>query len=153
MMINTAVETQATTNVANYEKLAEVVDQFLIDIKHIDTAQHKALFGIGNENVRRNLERLMDLGANVVIRMPLVRGYNDSYDASLVRLTMQWNSQNAVIFSASIFFLITNLDVISTKIGDDLSNKSRSKYTPEELDSLKPSLRNLISISVLSVIK
>lgn len=23
----------------------------------------------------------MDLGANVVIRMPLVRGYNDSYDA------------------------------------------------------------------------
>ncbi len=34
MMINTAVETQATTNVANYEKLAQVVDQFLIDIKN-----------------------------------------------------------------------------------------------------------------------
>lgn len=81
MMINTAVETQGTTSLANYEKLAQVVDLFLYDIKHIDTHQHKNLFGIGNENVRRNLERLVDLGANVVVRMPLVRGYNDSFDA------------------------------------------------------------------------
>ena len=81
MMINTAVETQGTTSLANYEKLAEVVDLFLFDVKHIDTVEHKNLFGIGNENVRRNLERLMELGANVVMRMPLVRGYNDSFDA------------------------------------------------------------------------
>ncbi|ENL4093371.1 radical SAM protein, partial [Providencia rettgeri] len=81
MMINTAVETQGTTSLANYEKLAEVVDLFLYDIKHIDTVQHKNLFGIGNENVRRNLERLVELGANIVVRMPLVRGYNDSFDA------------------------------------------------------------------------
>lgn len=81
MMINTAIETQGTTSLANYEKLAEVVDLFLFDVKHIDTVEHKNLFGIGNENVRRNLERLMELGANVVMRMPLVRGYNDSFDA------------------------------------------------------------------------
>ncbi|MTC45084.1 choline TMA-lyase-activating enzyme [Providencia sp. wls1922] len=81
MMINTAIETQGTTSLANYEKLAEVVDLFLFDVKHIDTVEHKSLFGIGNENVRRNLERLMELGANVVMRMPLVRGYNDSFDA------------------------------------------------------------------------
>ncbi len=81
MMINTAIETQGTTSLANYERLAEVVDLFLFDVKHIDTVEHKNLFGIGNENVRRNLERLMELGANVVMRMPLVRGYNDSFDA------------------------------------------------------------------------
>lgn len=81
MMINTAIETQGTTSLANYEKLAEVVDLFLFDVKHIDTVEHKNLFGIGNENVRRNLERLMELGANVVMRIPLVRGYNDSFDA------------------------------------------------------------------------
>ena len=81
MMINTAIETQGTTSLANYEKLAEVVDLFLFDVKHIDTVEHKSLFGIGNENVRRNLERLMELGVNVVMRMPLVRGYNDSFDA------------------------------------------------------------------------
>ncbi len=60
---------------------AAVTDLFLFDIKHIDTQQHKALFGIENENIRRNLEHLVRLGADIVIRMPLVRGYNDSYDA------------------------------------------------------------------------
>ncbi len=81
MMINTAVETQGTTLKSHYSKLAAVTDLFLFDIKHIDTQQHKALFGIGNENIRRNLEHLVRLGADIVIRMPLVRGYNDSYDA------------------------------------------------------------------------
>lgn len=81
MMINTAVETQGTTLKSHYSRLAAVTDLFLFDIKHIDTQQHNALFGIGNENIRRNLEHLVNLGANIVIRMPLIRGYNDSYDA------------------------------------------------------------------------
>lgn len=81
MMINTAVETQGTTNPENYKKLAAVTDLFLYDIKHIDSQQHKQLFGIGNENVLKNLEYLVNAGANIVVRMPLIRGYNDSYDA------------------------------------------------------------------------
>ena len=61
--------------------LAPVTDTFLFDIKQIDSDHHKALFGIGNEGVRRNLEWLVDSGANVIVRMPLVRGYNDSWEA------------------------------------------------------------------------
>ncbi|MFH4621302.1 choline TMA-lyase-activating enzyme [Vibrio furnissii] len=80
-MINTAIETQGTTRIENYEKLAKCVDLFLFDLKQIDSDQHRALFGIGNEGVKRNLERLVELGANIVIRMPLIRGYNDSYDS------------------------------------------------------------------------
>ncbi|KLV04330.1 choline TMA-lyase-activating enzyme [Photobacterium ganghwense] len=80
-MINTAIETQGTTSIDNYEKLATCTDLFLFDIKQIYTDQHRQLFGIGNEGVKRNLERLVELGANIVIRMPLIRGYNDSYDA------------------------------------------------------------------------
>ncbi len=138
MMINTAVETQATTNVANYEKLAEVVDQFLIDIKHIDTHQHKALFGIGNENVHRNLERLMELGANVVIRMPLVRGYNDSYDAITgainyaMELSKRGNIQRIDILPYHQFGRnkYQKLEMIYPM-------KNDPSYTPEELDSLE----------------
>ncbi|HEI8405667.1 TPA: choline TMA-lyase-activating enzyme [Proteus mirabilis] len=138
MMINTAVETQATTNVANYEKLAQVVDQFLIDIKHIDTTQHKALFGIGNENVRRNLERLMDLGANVVIRMPLVRGYNDSYDAITgainyaMALSKRGNLQRIDILPYHQFGRnkYQKLEMI-------YPIKNDPGYTPEELDRLE----------------
>ena len=80
-MINTAIETNGSTALENYEKLAPHTDLFLFDIKHIDTEKHKAIFGIGNEAVKRNLERLVELNANIAIRMPLIRGYNDSYDA------------------------------------------------------------------------
>lgn len=81
MMINTAIETNGTTNLASYEKLAPHTDLFLFDIKQIDTGLHRNLFDIGNEGVKRNLERLVELNANIVIRMPLIRGYNDSYDS------------------------------------------------------------------------
>ena len=49
MMINTAVETQGTTPLANYQKLAPVTDTFLFDIKQINSEHHKAMLGIGNE--------------------------------------------------------------------------------------------------------
>ena len=39
------------------------------------------MLGIGNEGIRRNLEWLVDYGAKVIVRMPLIRGYNDSWDA------------------------------------------------------------------------
>ncbi|WP_067516304.1 choline TMA-lyase-activating enzyme [Endozoicomonas ascidiicola] len=80
-MVNTAIETNGTTNITNYEKLAPVTDLFLFDLKQIDTDLHRQLFGIGNEQVKRNLERLVELKANVVVRMPLIRGYNDSYES------------------------------------------------------------------------
>ncbi|VTR20506.1 glycyl-radical enzyme activating protein family [Serratia fonticola] len=42
------IETNGTTTLANYEKLATCTDMFLFDIKHIDSTRHKALFGVGN---------------------------------------------------------------------------------------------------------
>ena len=80
-MINTAIETNGSTDLTNYEILAPHTDLFLFDLKHIDTVKYKELFGIGNEAVKRNLERLVELNANIAIRMPLIRGHNDSYDA------------------------------------------------------------------------
>ncbi|CAM3500200.1 choline TMA-lyase-activating enzyme [Parendozoicomonas haliclonae] len=81
MQINTAIETNGSTALENYEKLAPFVDLFLFDIKHINSINHNMILGMGNEPVRRNLERLVELNANIVIRMPLIPGYNDSYDA------------------------------------------------------------------------
>ena len=86
VMINTAVETQGTTPLENYKKLAAVTDTFLFDLKEMDSANHKTLFGMGNERVKRNLEWLVDSGANVVVRIPLVRGYNDSEESVLTAI-------------------------------------------------------------------
>ena len=62
----------------------------------------------------------MDLGANVVIRMPLVRGYNDSYDAitGAINYAMALSKRGGNLQRIDIL-IITNLAVINTKIGDD----------------------------------
>lgn len=78
--IHTAVETCGQTTWATYEKLVPYTDLFLYDIKQIDPALHKELVGVSNNMILSNLENLFKAGANVVVRMPLIKGYNDSIE-------------------------------------------------------------------------
>ena len=52
----------------------------MLDIKHIDNEQHKALTGIGNTNILRFAEHLRDLDIPVWIRHVVVPGITDSHD-------------------------------------------------------------------------
>lgn len=51
------------------------------DLKHMDSAAHKALTGVPNEKILENLARLCRelpaLGGRVIVRLPLVPGCND----------------------------------------------------------------------------
>jgi len=136
--INTAIETNGMTALSNYEKLASCTDLFLFDVKHIDTQQHKALFGIGNEAVKRNLERLIALNANIVIRIPLIREHNDSYDAitGVIHYVMNLANQG----------VIRRIDILPYhQFGKNKYHKldmpylmpSNLAYTPDELDKLE----------------
>ncbi|WP_375749443.1 choline TMA-lyase-activating enzyme [Vibrio sp. HN007] len=79
--IHTAIETQGTTSLKNFKKLAAYTDLFLFDIKEIDTQKHQKLLGINNNQVKKNLEYLIDIGANIIIRMAIIKGVNDSYES------------------------------------------------------------------------
>ncbi len=79
--IHTAIETQGTTPLKNFKKLATCTDLFLFDIKEIDTRKHKKLLGIKNNQVKKNLEYLVDVGAHIIIRIPIIKGYNDSHES------------------------------------------------------------------------
>ena len=57
---------------------AEVVDLFLFDIKHMDPERHAELTGVRNEMILDNLETLLQRRHNVKVRMPLLKGINDS---------------------------------------------------------------------------
>lgn len=68
---------------AAWERLAPLVpltDLFLFDIKHMDSAEHRRLTGVGNELILENAARLAASPAALVIRLPLVPGCNDSDD-------------------------------------------------------------------------
>ena len=88
--ISLAVETCGAGKREFYEKAAALGTTFLYDIKCIDPVLHKKLTGADNSVILENLEFLMNYGADVIIRMPLVPGCNDS-DEDILRLSEYLN--------------------------------------------------------------
>lgn len=75
--INTAIETCGYARPEVIEKVADHVDLFLYDVKHMDSDKHHELTGVRNEMILENLKWLLDNRYNVKIRMPLLKGVND----------------------------------------------------------------------------
>ena len=76
--IDIAVETCGIGERDFYIRAAELGTTFLFDIKCIDSSRHRKLTGADNTHIMSNLRYLMDIGADVIIRMPLVPECNDS---------------------------------------------------------------------------
>jgi pyruvate formate lyase activating enzyme len=78
--INTAIETSGYAKWEAVLQVAEFTDLFLFDIKHFDSDHHFQLTGVRNELILGNLTELLRRRFNVKIRMPLLKGMNDSQD-------------------------------------------------------------------------
>ena len=76
--ISRAIETCGIGSRDFYEKAADLGTTFLYDIKCTDPVRHKDLTGADNSHIMSNLQYLMDRGANIIIRLPLVPNCNDS---------------------------------------------------------------------------
>lgn len=76
--INTAIETCGYTKTETILRIAEYVDLFLFDIKHMDPVRHNELVGVNNELILTNLKELLHHRYNVKVRMPMLKGINES---------------------------------------------------------------------------
>ena len=76
--IHVALETTGHVHWARLEPMTRVVDLFLYDLKHADDAKHRAFAGVSNRLILENLARVTATGAEVVVRMPVIPGRNDS---------------------------------------------------------------------------
>ena len=84
--ISAAVETCGIGARDFYAKAAGLGTTFLYDIKCMDAARHRALTGADNAPILANLRDLMDRGADIVIRLPMIPGCNDR-DADIAALS------------------------------------------------------------------
>jgi len=80
MGIHTAIETSGYVKLDSLLMIAQFTDLVLYDIKQIDSERHYELTGVRNERILDNLTELIRRGFNVKVRMPLIRGLNDSED-------------------------------------------------------------------------
>lgn len=75
-----SVETSLNVNQNYLLDVISVIDEFIVDIKDMDSLTYKNYTGIGNENVVKNLELLKEysMEEKVIIRIPLIPEYNNA---------------------------------------------------------------------------
>lgn len=73
--INTAIETNAT--VTRLPELYEWIDHLILDVKHGNSDVLRKATSIGLEAIESNLSAAMRVQKDVLIRIPLVGGFND----------------------------------------------------------------------------
>ena len=76
--LHCAVETSGYGPFERIERLLPFVDLWLYDIKSVDDAQHRDLTGVSNETILANVRALHDRGVELLLRLPMVPGYNAS---------------------------------------------------------------------------
>ena len=76
--IHVAMETTGHVAWAKLKRMTRIVDLFLYDLKHADPEQHRVFTGVDNRLILANLRRLAKAGADVIVRVPLIPGHNDS---------------------------------------------------------------------------
>ena len=75
--IHTALETCGFANTEVMRKAAELTDLFLFDYKETDPILHKKITGQDNILILNNLNLLNVLGKRVILRCPIIPGFND----------------------------------------------------------------------------
>ena len=75
--IHTAIDTAGCVPWARFERVLPYASLFLYDMKARDPRVHRRLTGADNALILDNLERLLDAGARVWVRVPCVPGGND----------------------------------------------------------------------------
>ncbi|MDA8226404.1 MAG: glycyl-radical enzyme activating protein [Desulfitobacterium hafniense] len=76
--LNTVVE---TCGYALYKKIAAClpyIDLLYFDLKHLNGEVHKRYTGVDNTLILNNARRLGASGVKMVVRLPIIPGYNDS---------------------------------------------------------------------------
>ncbi len=73
--VDTAIESCMVVGRDVLARFLPVVDHFIMDIKYMDPDVHRAVLGLDNRQVLENHRFLVEQGADMLVRTPLVPGY------------------------------------------------------------------------------
>lgn len=76
--ISTCCETTGQADPEVFRKVIENIDIMLFDVKHWNAEKHQEFTGVTDELPTRNLKYAISIGKNVLPRIPVIPGFNDS---------------------------------------------------------------------------
>lgn len=96
--INTAIDTTGYAPFGDFEKIYDVTDIFLYDLKLMDSRLHYEFCGITNELIHENLKKLSALGNKIILRVPIIPTITDTEDniSSMINFIGSLKSVNEI---------------------------------------------------------
>lgn len=76
--IHTAIESNGSH--PGMEEYLPLVDEWIMDIKHMDEQKHREWLGVSNVNTLKNIRMAAEKHPDVLLRIPLIPGFNDSWE-------------------------------------------------------------------------
>jgi pyruvate formate lyase activating enzyme len=126
-----------TTGFAKTETLLEVAQRtelFLYDLKMMDSQRHKSFTGVPNEKILENLKILAESGANINIRIPLIKGINADEDN--IRKSAEFVAELAGEKKLVSLLPYHNIAIHKYgKLGQDYESGDMLEPSPTEIDN------------------
>ena len=81
--IHTAIETTGYIEEDQFMRLAKLFNLLLFDVKHHNSDMHYKYTSVHNELIIKNLKSALDNNIKVLVRIPVIPGFNNSLDDAL----------------------------------------------------------------------
>lgn len=96
--LHTCVETSGFCSRESLQAAAPYTDLFLFDIKETDAARHKEYTGVDLAIIHENAGWLSGQGKEMILRCPLIPGYNlrEDHILGIAALARKWESVSAI---------------------------------------------------------
>ena len=135
LALHRAVDTCGYTDNITLMEAAKRTELFLYDLKHMDPEQHYSYTGVSNETILLNLKRLCQQDARIIVRIPLIPGFN--CDEENVERTGEFIASLAAITQVNL--LPFHLTALAKYKSLGLENNAAK--------TLRPSIRQIESIA------
>lgn len=76
--LHTTVDTSGYARKEQFEEIMDLTDLFLFDLKNMDPGLHKKYTGVDNQLILSNADYLLNSGAKLIFRIPVIPGINTS---------------------------------------------------------------------------
>lgn len=128
--ISTCIETCGQVSRQAFETILPVADLFYFDLKHMDSEIHEEYTGLPNHNILDNARFLVEQNAEVLFRMPLIPGVNDS----------RKNIEETTAFMKSLGPGGMNIQLMPFhRLGQSKYDALNMKYEFENVEIMEPS--------------
>ncbi|WP_419024568.1 glycyl-radical enzyme activating protein [Emergencia sp.] len=139
--VHTAIETTGMTDTDSLIETAALLDLIFYDVKHMDDETHRDITGVSNERIIANLAALAKAHDNIVVRIPVIPGINDSTE----------NLRKTADYAASLNIPSIELlpyhnlgEVKYGQLGREYALADTQKPSEERMNALADEMRNAV---------